>query len=78
MSSNISLKSLIITLITPMLFSLLSAIYLPLAAQDKALVGVRLIDESGHHPIANSVILTENGKIEKVGIVEMLAVPDGY
>lgn len=47
-------------------------------AQNKALVGGRLIDGYGHQPIANSVILVKDGLIEKVGTVETLAVPAGY
>ena len=56
----------------------LLVISLSLAAQDKALVGGRLIDGFGHQPIANSVILIKNGMIEKVGTIETLNVPDGY
>jgi len=43
-----------------------------------ALVGGRLIDGYGHRPIANSVILVEDGIIQQVGTVESLPVPDGY
>jgi imidazolonepropionase-like amidohydrolase len=43
-----------------------------------ALVGGRLIDGYGHRPIANSVILVEDGIIEAVGTVDTLEVPDGY
>ena len=43
-----------------------------------ALVGGRLIDGYGHRPIANSVILVEDGVIQKVGTVESLPVPEGY
>jgi imidazolonepropionase-like amidohydrolase len=45
---------------------------------NQALVGGRLIDGFGHLPIANSVILIKNGKIEKVGTVKTLPIPDGY
>lgn len=43
-----------------------------------ALVGGRLIDGFGHEPIANSVILVEDGVIQEVGTVSTLQVPDGY
>ncbi|MDP5072044.1 MAG: amidohydrolase family protein [Congregibacter sp.] len=43
-----------------------------------ALVGGRLIDGYGHQPIANSVILVEDGMIQDVGTVSTLAVPEGY
>ena len=74
MTFNVSLKSLFFNL----MFCCLPSISLSLAAQDKALVGGRLIDGFGHQPIANSVILVKNGMIEKIGTIETLAVPDGY
>lgn len=43
-----------------------------------ALVGGRLIDGFGHRPIANSVVLVEDGIIQEVGTVDTLPVPDGY
>lgn len=43
-----------------------------------ALVGGRLIDGFGHHPIANSVILVDEGVIQQVGTVDTLPVPEGY
>jgi len=43
-----------------------------------ALVGGRLIDGYGHRPIADSVILIEEGVIQKVGTVASLPVPEGY
>lgn len=43
-----------------------------------ALVGGRLIDGYGHAPIANSVILIRDGRIESVGTRDTLAVPDDY
>ncbi|MCK0068922.1 amidohydrolase family protein [Kordiimonas laminariae] len=49
-----------------------------LAGDKKALVGGRLIDGFGHRPIANSVILIDGDRIEKVGTVKTLQVPDGY
>lgn len=48
------------------------------AQANQALVGGRLIDGFGHLPLANSVILIKDGKIEKVGTVDTLQVPDGY
>jgi imidazolonepropionase-like amidohydrolase len=75
MTSNVSIKSLFFNLI---FCCCLLVISLSLAAQDKALVGGRLIDGFGHQPIANSVILIKNGMIEKVGTIETLDVPDGY
>ena len=48
------------------------------SAQQTALVGGRLIDGFGHHPIANSVILVKNGIIEKVGTIDTLPVPNDY
>lgn len=50
----------------------------PVTAQTTALVGGRLIDGFGHAPIADSVILIRDGKIERVGTVATLEVPDGY
>jgi len=47
-------------------------------ADTKALVGGRLIDGYGHHPIANSVILIKDGIIEQVGTVDTLQIPSGY
>ncbi|EAQ96870.1 amidohydrolase family protein [Congregibacter litoralis] len=43
-----------------------------------ALVGGRLIDGFGHAPIANSVILVEDGVIQEVGTVGTLDVPEDY
>ena len=43
-----------------------------------ALVGGRLIDGFGHRPIADSVILVDDGVITAVGTVQTLAVPAGY
>jgi imidazolonepropionase-like amidohydrolase len=63
---------------TLVFFSFLFAFSFPLTAQDKALVGGRLIDGFGHQPLANSVILIKDGMIEKVGTVATLPIPDGY
>lgn len=49
-----------------------------LAQAGTALVGGRLIDGYGHRPIANSVILVEDGVIQEVGTVDTLPVPEGY
>jgi len=43
-----------------------------------ALVGGRLIDGFGHRPIADSVILVEDGVIQQVGTVDTLPVPVDY
>jgi len=43
-----------------------------------ALVGGRLIDGFGHRPIADSVVLIDEGVIQKVGTVATLPVPEGY
>jgi imidazolonepropionase-like amidohydrolase len=61
-----------------MIFCLLPVVSFQLVAQDKALVGGRLIDGFGHKPIANSVILVKDGMIEKVGTIDTLPVPEGY
>ncbi|WP_414830508.1 amidohydrolase family protein [Alteromonas sp. H39] len=47
-------------------------------AEKTALVGGRLIDGFGHQPIADSVILIEDGVIQEVGTQGALAVPDDY
>jgi len=47
-------------------------------AQQKALVGGRLIDGFGGPPLADSVILVEDDRISQVGTVATLEVPDGY
>ncbi|WP_102796094.1 amidohydrolase family protein [Bowmanella denitrificans] len=52
--------------------------FTPVAVERKALVGGRLIDGFGHQPIANSVILIKDDRIEKVGTVDTLPVPEGY
>ena len=49
-----------------------------LAADNKALVGGRLIDGVGNRPIANSVILISDNKITRVGTTDTVTVPDGY
>jgi imidazolonepropionase-like amidohydrolase len=49
-----------------------------LAAEQKALVGGRLIDGFGHRPIADSVILVNGDTIERIGTVDTLPVPAGY
>src|SRR5437667_8935151 len=41
-----------------------------------ALVGGRLIDGFGGHPLANSVIIIENERITAIGAVGVLKVPD--
>jgi len=43
-----------------------------------ALVGGRLIDGFGHAPLSNSVVLVRGERIEKIGTVATLPVPDGY
>ena len=48
------------------------------ATADTALVGGRLIDGFGHQPLANSVILVSDGKIEEIGTVDSLSIPKGY
>lgn len=48
------------------------------ATAGTALVGGRLIDGYGHRPLADSVILVEDGVIQKVGTVDTLPVPAGY
>ena len=40
-----------------------------------ALVGGRLIDGFGGHPLANSVVIIENERITAIGTVGMLKVP---
>lgn len=47
-------------------------------ADNKALVGGRLIDGYGNRPLANSVILIKNNIIEKIGTVDTLKVPKNY
>jgi imidazolonepropionase-like amidohydrolase len=59
--------------------ALLSVSSLLVSAQDKiALVGGRLIDGFGTHPIENSLILIEGDKIVAVGQVNQLEIPQGY
>jgi len=48
-----------------------------ITAQTKALVGGRLIDGFGGHPIANSVIIIEGDKIVKVGHQGNTEIPAG-
>ncbi|MEX0298458.1 MAG: Xaa-Pro dipeptidase, partial [Kordiimonas sp.] len=48
------------------------------AADKKALVGGTLIDGLGGTPIQDNVILVDGERIEKVGTVGTLPVPDGY
>jgi len=48
------------------------------AAQKYALKGGRLIDGYGGPPLANSIILVEDGTIQAVGQVGQLEVPEGY
>ena len=48
------------------------------AEEAVALVGGRLIDGYGHRPIANSVILVDEGVIQAVGTVDTLPVPEDY
>ena len=45
-------------------------------AKPLALVGGRLIDGFGGHPLANSVIIIENERITAIGAVGVLKVPD--
>ncbi|MDP5054593.1 MAG: amidohydrolase family protein [Congregibacter sp.] len=62
-----------------LLSAALASVYtLAATAAGTALVGGRLIDGYGHQPIANSVILVEDGMIQDVGTVSTLAVPEGY
>ena len=67
-------RSRTVTLTTVIALSLSSL----LAEAGTALVGGRLIDGYGHRPLANSVVLVEDGVIEAVGTVDTLAVPEGY
>ena len=43
-----------------------------------ALVGGRLIDGFGHQPLANSIILIDNGIITAIGQVGAMTIPSGY
>lgn len=62
-----------------LLLALLMLLGSAASAQDRtALVGGRLIDGYGGPPLADSVILVEDGKITEVGSVDTLEVPDGY
>lgn len=67
-------------LLLPLLPLLLIAhlIFSSFSYADTALVGGRLIDGYGHQPLANSVILIENGVIQAVGSVDTLEVPQNY
>jgi len=49
-------------------------------AQDNglALVGGLLIDGSGGDPLRNSIVLVKNGRVEAVGSIGRLPVPDNY
>jgi imidazolonepropionase-like amidohydrolase len=49
-----------------------------LAADNKALVGGRLIDGVGNRPVANSVILISDNIITEVGTTDTLPIPAGY
>lgn len=49
-----------------------------LHASNMALVGGRLIDGYVSAPLLRSVILIEDGVIQKIGTVDTLEVPDGY
>ena len=60
------------------LLAAIAALNIAGADAGTALVGGRLIDGFGHRPIANSVILVEDGVIQRVGTVETLAVPADY
>jgi imidazolonepropionase-like amidohydrolase len=61
------------------IFSILFSIFTTQASEDNiALVGGRLIDGFGHRPIANSVILIKGERIEKIGTVDTLPIPEGY
>lgn len=53
-------------------------ISMPAAADKKALVGGTLINGLGSTPIQNSVILVDGDRIEQVGTVGSLPVPDDY
>ncbi|MEM6704567.1 MAG: amidohydrolase family protein [Acidobacteriota bacterium] len=52
------------------------AVVAPLASQDMALVGGRLVDGYGGKPLEDSVVLVREGRIEAVGQVGQLAVPE--
>lgn len=67
-----------ITSILPLVVVALLAMDAAVANEKKALVGGRLIDGLLGTPIANSVILIDGDKIEAVGTVDTLPVPDGY
>lgn len=58
--------------------TLFFASFSAIAADQKALVGGRLIDGYGGRPIANSVILIDADVITAVGTVATLPVPNGY
>ena len=60
------------------LFLIASFVSFSTLAEKTALVGGRLIDGFGNQPIANSVILIENGIIQQVGTIESLDVPSSF
>lgn len=47
-------------------------------ARGLALVGGTLIDGTGGEPLRNSVVLVRDDKIERVGTISTVKVPDGY
>jgi len=51
---------------------------LAMAQAPTALVGGTLVDGLGSTPLQNSVILVRDGRVERVGTVDSLPVPDGY
>jgi imidazolonepropionase-like amidohydrolase len=65
----------------PFLFSLFTCLFstLSFAQQNQvALVGGLLIDGSGAEPISNSIVLINGDRIEAVGTIGRLPVPDDY
>jgi len=58
-------------LVRALLFFILASAH----AHSLALVGGRLIDGFGGHPLANSVIIIDNDRITAVGTVGALQVP---
>ncbi len=69
------MKNLLTALITGALLASASGVA---QAEKIALVGGRLIDGTAALPVKDSVVLIDNGIIQKVGQVDSLPVPDGY
>ena len=67
----------VLALLAIALLAACGADFAPVEPADLAIVGTRLIDGTGGDPVADSVILIDDGRVRAAGPSDTVEVPDG-